>query len=246
MDRGVSALLGADRPRAADVAALRGHARCCGPCGSSVRSDGSAAGRRRRSRARRAAAALSRRPRSRPTSAGRARTTRRSARARRSTSTPSFTSSSTSPCRSSLSTASASSSDTSAPRSARPSESSPARSVCPPSSLRVTSRCQDAIRSVHAMTLNSQRPGASTVNEPRQRSFPSGSSGASRQRRAPGGSVADRRAEHVVAVAKDRRGDDDVLADDALDGVAPAVDLRLHVADQDRGRRLFARRCHWA
>ena len=50
----------------------------------------------------------------------------------------------------------------------------------------------------------------------------------------PGRPVADRGAEHVVAVAKDRRRDDDVLTDDALDGIAAAVDLRLDVADQDR------------
>ena len=36
MDRVVAALLRADRPRAADVAALRRRPRCCGPCGSCV------------------------------------------------------------------------------------------------------------------------------------------------------------------------------------------------------------------
>ena len=102
-----------------------------------ARSDGSAAGTRRRSRAPRAAAAPSRRPRSRPTSAGRARTTRRSARARASTSTPSFSveldlavpvvaRSRRAPPRATRPS----------PSSARPSESSPSRSVCPPASLR--------------------------------------------------------------------------------------------------------------
>ena len=74
----------------------------------------------------------------------------------------------------------------SSPSSARPPRARPSRSVCPPASLRVTSSCHDAIRSVHAASVNVQRPGASTVNEPRQRSLPSGSSGASRQRRARG------------------------------------------------------------
>ena len=54
VDRVVAPFGGADRPRAADVPRLRALARCCGPCGWCGRSGGSAAGRRRRSRARRA------------------------------------------------------------------------------------------------------------------------------------------------------------------------------------------------
>ena len=49
MDRLVAALGGADRPRAAGSSAAARHARCCGPCGARGRSDGSAAGRARRS-----------------------------------------------------------------------------------------------------------------------------------------------------------------------------------------------------
>ena len=51
VDRGVAAVLVADRPRAARVAPARPSARCSAPCGSSGRSGGSAGGRRRRSRA---------------------------------------------------------------------------------------------------------------------------------------------------------------------------------------------------
>ena len=83
VDRVVPALLRADRPRAAGIARLRALERVVPALAvRDGRSGGSAAGRRRRSRARRAAAAARARPRSRPTSAGRARTTRRSARAR--------------------------------------------------------------------------------------------------------------------------------------------------------------------
>ena len=85
MQRGVSAGLAADRPRAARVGAARRWARCCGPCGASARSGAPAGGRARRSQAPRTPAAPARRPRSRPTSAGRARTTSRTWRARRST-----------------------------------------------------------------------------------------------------------------------------------------------------------------
>jgi hypothetical protein len=45
--------------------------------------------------------------------------------------------------------------------------------------------------------------------------------------------VADRRAEQLVAVAEDRRRHVDAVADGRLDRVAPAVDLRRHVLDQD-------------
>src|SRR3954462_8743902 len=103
-----------------------------------------------------------------------------------SASMPNLTSSSTSSYRSLLGAARSSSSDMSGPSRARPSESSPSNSVCPPSTFRVTSSCHDAIRSTHAATVYVQRPGLSTANEPRHRSLPSGSSGDSRQRRAPG------------------------------------------------------------
>jgi hypothetical protein len=43
-----------------------------------------------------------------------------------------------------------------------------------------------------------------------------------------------------MAVPEDGRGDDHVLADDAFDREAAAVDLRLDVSDLDRRRRLFA------
>jgi len=47
-----------------------------------------------------------------------------------------------------------------------------------------------------------------------------------------------------MAVAEDRRGDDDLLADDPLDRKTAAVDLGLDVANLDRGRRLFTRGGH--
>ena len=157
------------------------------PCGSCARSDAPAGGRRRRSRAARAAAAPPRRRGSRPTSAGRARTRSRSARAR-GRRRPRAAPTSTSPWRSPASAARPSSTVTaSRPRSTAPSESSPARSSWPASTLRRISSCQVAMRSVHAATANSQRPGRST----RERRRPSdrcrtARSGTSRQSRLAG------------------------------------------------------------
>ena len=70
-------------------------------------------------------------------------------------------------------------------------------------------------------------------------SFPSGSSGVSAQRVAPGTLVANRRAERLVPVAEDPSGHLDRVADGALDRVAAAVDLRRDLLDLDpRGIRL--------
>ena len=179
------ALLRADRPRAADVAGLRDDARCSGPCGSCVRSDGSAGDRPRRSRAPRAAAGRARPRRSRPTSAERARTTRRTARARASTSTPSLTSSSVSPWRSC--------SSPQAPLRA----TTRRRRAAPPLgqlSREIGLAARDLAR--HLVLPRGDpvgprghgvRPAARRVdlNEPRHRSLPSGASGASFQRRGP-------------------------------------------------------------
>ena len=70
MDRLVAALGGPDRPRAAGVVWIGAAGRCCGPCGWCARSGGSAAGRGRRSRARRTAGAPHGPPRSPPQERG--------------------------------------------------------------------------------------------------------------------------------------------------------------------------------
>ena len=104
VDRVVSTLFRADRPRRADIVRVGRRARCSCPCGWYGRSGAPAGGRRRRSRARRAAGRTSATPESRPTNAGRARTTNRTERARGRR--RSRSSEVTSPCRSPASDAS--------------------------------------------------------------------------------------------------------------------------------------------
>ena len=59
---------------------------------------------------------------------------------------------------------------------------------------------------------------------------------------APAGSaVEDAGAQNVVAVAEDRRADLDRVSDGALDGMAAAVDRRLHVLDANSRRERFHR-----
>ena len=152
-----------------------------------ARSDGPAGGRRRRSRAPRTAAAACARPRSRPTSAGRARTTRRSARARgrRRRSAPA-----TSRCRAGRPRARRAPPRRSASRGRagrRPRRARRSTSSWPPSTFRRSSSWNDATRSVHASTRNDHMPGRSTTKSPTQWSFGCASSGSSSQRVVPGG-----------------------------------------------------------
>ena len=190
---------------------------CCAPCARSRRSGGSAASRRRRSRARRARGSTCSTPgEAARTSAGRARTRRRSARAARSTSTAS-TALRTVPCLSLFVEARPFSTvRLFMPRIARPRRARSTRSSSPASTLRLSSSRQVAARSLHASTRNSQRPTASTSNEPVKRSFQSSSSGAVRQRLSPGPLVEDLGAEDLVPVAEHGRLHVDAVADRAL------------------------------
>ena len=82
--------------------------------------------------------------------------------------------------------------------------------------------------------LDGELPAAEPVtwNRPTKRSFPCASIGASCQSAEPGARYRTR-AEHVVAVAEDRRPDLDLVADRPLDRVAAAVDLGPDVLDLD-------------
>ena len=57
-----------------------------------------------------------------------------------------------------------------------------------------------------------------------------------------GRAVAHDRAQHVVAVAEDVRGDGHLVADAALDRLLPTVEGRGEVLDPDARRRLVPRR----
>ena len=70
-----------------------------------------------------------------------------------------------------------------------------------------------------------------------KRSLPFGSSAASRQRRVPAGRNRTTRADLVVAVAEDRRGDRHRVPEARLDRKSAAVDLRLDILNLDSWRR---------
>ena len=213
--------------------------RCSGPCGSCARSGGSAAGRGRRSRARRSAAAARGRRRSRPTSAGRARTTSRSGRARgrrpRSTS-PTTPSRSASPAGAASACLDRQLLVAEQHRALRQlaREVGLARRDLAPQLLLERGDAVDPRLDPEAPEpgpVDLERAGPEVVAERLERRL-----APARRVRAL---VANRRAERLVPVAEDPRGHLDLVAGGALDRIAAAVDLRRHLLDLDsRGRRL--------
>ena len=159
VDRVVPALLGADRPRAADVALRRRLGRCSGPCGSCVRSGGSAAGRSTSKPSSAKRGSSLRTPAKPPHERGKSsyhEPKRREhavdvhrVRRRR---TPSRTASPAGAA-SAFSTVSSSS-----PSSTAPSDSSLARSAWPAATLRRSSSWNEATRSTHASIRKLQQP----------------------------------------------------------------------------------------
>ena len=129
-----------------------------------------------------------------------------------------------------------------------PSESSPERSSSrSASTLRRSSSCQVAQRSVQASKLNCQVPGVSTVNSPAQRTplmcASTACSSDSSQRRPPGRLVLDDGLQLLVAVAEDVGGNGDGVAYGALDCVPPVVEDRRRLCDSDPARTFTALRC---
>ena len=108
------------------------------------------------------------------------------------------------------------------------------------STLRRSSSCQVAQRSVQASKVHCQVPGVSTENSPAQRTPLTWASTACSSRLQPPPParrlVLDDRLELLVAVAEDVGGDGDGVAYGALDRVPPVVEDRRRLCDPDPAR----------